>query len=619
MAEPPDRSALKRLRIFRGRTVVQLTLAMTACFLPITVVLAVVLTDRASTALSRSVDQGITNAATTLASRMGLVASARQADLRLVAAGIDRVDASATRTLVQLDQVRKSYNSVQLFDRRGRRVATSRPAAAALPAAGQDWFTAALDGREAIAPMQRIGNSLRWVAAVPVRQGDRVTGVIAADLDATSLYQYVAVARLGKTGSAELIDPQLEKVISSQDGKPANEAEMVASGALSQRVDFPSARQALAGRAGTVRKEKDAGVNLVTGYAPVPAIGWGVLVQQHESEAFAAVGSLRNWAILIVIVGVLITGACAALFARRAIRPLYAVAQAARSVASGDLRTRVEPSGSSEVRELGVTFNVMVESLDGLVTQIAEAGTRLATSASELSSAAEELSATTTQQTSAATETSATMEELARTSQSIAETVASAADQTEDTRAVLEDADADMQRSSERIIALAERVAEISALLDLINEIADQTNLLALNAAIEAARAGESGRGFSVVADEVRRLAERSKTSAADIAEIIDSTQAATNETVMAMEGSSKQMKRGLGLMDGVRASTDRVRLTTQQQGAATQQVVDTMDSVTEASRQTAATAHQISTSASVLNDLVDELQRAAEAVGTSR
>jgi methyl-accepting chemotaxis protein len=87
----------------------------------------------------------------------------------------------------------------------------------------------------------------------------------------------------------------------------------------------------------------------------------------------------------------------------------------------------------------------------------------------------------------------------------------------------------------------------------------------------------------------------------------------------MAMEGSSKQMKRGLGLMDGVRASTDRVRLTTQQQGAATQQVVDTMDSVTEASRQTAATAHQISTSASVLNDLVDELQRAAEAVGTSR
>jgi methyl-accepting chemotaxis protein len=205
------------------------------------------------------------------------------------------------------------------------------------------------------------------------------------------------------------------------------------------------------------------------------------------------------------------------------------------------------------------------------------------------------------------------MEELARTSQSIAETVASVAGQTNDTRAVLEAAGHDMERSSERTLALAERVGEISALLELINEIADQTNLLALNAAIEAARAGDAGRGFSVVADEVRRLAERSKRSAADIAGIIESTQDETNATVMAMEASSKHMQRGLTLMETVMESTDQVRLTTQQQGAATQQVVDTMESVTEASRQTSATAQQISASANALNDLVADLRRAAE------
>jgi len=115
------------------------------------------------------------------------------------------------------------------------------------------------------------------------------------------------------------------------------------------------------------------------------------------------------------------------------------------------------------------------------------------------------------------------------------------------------------------------------------------------------------------VADEVRRLAERSKASAADIEEIIGSTQSETNATVMAMEASSKQMKRGLGLVEAVSASADQVRMTTQQQGAATQQVVDTMESVTEASRQTSVTAQQISASATALTDLVADMRRAAD------
>jgi len=323
--------------------------------------------------------------------------------------------------------------------------------------------------------------------------------------------------------------------------------------------------------------------------------------------------------IVVVLVGLALSALFAYLFARRQTRPLTAVAQAARRVAGGDLNARVEPAGTTEVKALGGSFNQMVEALDRLVRQIGDAAAQLSTASAELSSAAEELSATTTQQSSAATETSATMEELARTSQSIAATVASVAGQTTDMRTVLEEAGQDVERSSERTLALAERVGEISTLLELINEIADQTNLLALNAAIEAARAGETGRGFSVVADEVRRLAERSKRSAADIAGIIESTQDETNATVMAMEASSKHMQHGLELMESVAASTDQVRLTTQQQGAATQQVVDTMESVTEASRQTSATAHQISASATALNELVAQLQRAAETSGNHR
>jgi methyl-accepting chemotaxis protein len=361
------------------------------------------------------------------------------------------------------------------------------------------------------------------------------------------------------------------------------------------------------------------GRDVITGYAPVTATGWASLVHQDEDEAFAAVADLRDLVVAIVLVGLLLTTLFAYTFARRQTKPLSAVAHAARRVAGGDLKARVEPAGASEVQALGGSFNQMVDALDRLVFQITDASAQLSTASAELSSAAEELSATTSQQTSAATETSATMEELARTSQSIAETVAQVASQTTDTCDVLKEAGQDMERSSARTLALADRVGEISGLLELINEIADQTNLLALNAAIEAARAGESGRGFSVVADEVRRLAERSKRSAADIAGIIESTQDETNATVMAMESSSKHMQRGLTLMETVMESTDQVRLTTQQQGAATQQVVDTMETVTEASRQTSATAQQISASASALNELVADLQRASEASGDPR
>jgi methyl-accepting chemotaxis protein len=196
--------------------------------------------------------------------------------------------------------------------------------------------------------------------------------------------------------------------------------------------------------------------------------------------------------------------------------------------------------------------------------------------------------------------------------------VEAVAAKTAETREALAQADEDIKSSSVRTLALSERVDEIGTILGLINDFADQTNLLALNAAIEAARAGEAGRGFSVVADEVRRLAERSKESAADIGQIIAATQAETSASVLAMEKGSKQMARGLNLMDEVTDATDQVHLTTQQQLVATEQVVETMHSVTESTRQSAATTQQIAASATGLAELALALRdTAGTAVGS--
>jgi methyl-accepting chemotaxis protein len=545
-----------------------------AVALPVTVVLVALLVFLAASSLEAASRELLEDRAEAVAGNLERWTAERLGDLRSVAASVAPLldDPAAARTvLAGAVEAFGAYDVIQVVSPDGDVVVASDPGDAFDPS-GQEWFAQAADGATVISPVYPEGDELRWVVAQPVAgPGGDPVAVVLGDLRVEAIADLVGDVEFGRTAEVSVFDAQRRLVYSSAfDGEDG--AALLAEDSFLEEFDNIGTRRSVDDDAeGSAEFRDFRGHVVFGGYAPVETLGWGVTAKLDRAEALDDVRRAIVAGVLVTLGGAVALAVFASLFARREARSLRAVADETTAV-------------SVEVRS----------------------------NADQLSSASKQLASTTADQSAAVTETSATMEELARAAASIAETVDDVAAQAADTRDNLEQAERDVQASSERTLALAERVNEIGDILALINEIADQTNLLALNAAIEAARAGEAGRGFSVVADEVRRLAERSKASAADIARIVEGTQSETNATLMVMEKGAKQMQQGLVLLERVAEATAQVRLTTQQQRGAAEQVVDSMEQVTEASRQTSATAQQIADAAVGLARFAADLEQTA-------
>src|SRR5260370_39930662 len=175
---------------------------------------------------------------------------------------------------------------------------------------------------------------------------------------------------------------------------------------------------------------------------------------------------------------------------------------------------------------------------------------------------------------------------------------------------------ASVQASAKKIKSLGDRSLEISEIINVINGITEQTNLLALNAAIEAARAGESGRGFGVVADEVRRLAERSKAAAAQIVALVGSAQTQARATVTAVEDRRKQMDLWLSMMVKMADASAQVELAAQDQRSAVDEAVEAIEQIAVGSRLVSQTAQEIALAAARQGEIATELVSAPNAGG---
>jgi methyl-accepting chemotaxis protein len=351
---------------------------------------------------------------------------------------------------------------------------------------------------------------------------------------------------------------------------------------------------------------------------------------------------------------VLIVVLAAFLITRDITRSLKVLIQAAERVGTGDLTGRVDVQSSDELGRLGRAFNQMTESLgsttvsaetekqarqriEGLLQTIADTATGLVSATAEIMAATSQQASGAQEQAAAVQQTVSTVDEVVQTSEQSATRARSVSELSQrsveysrtGTRMVDESVRAmevvreQVESSAESILALAEQAQAIGDIIATVNEIAEQTNLLALNAAIEASRAGEHGKGFGVVAAEVKALAEQSKKATLQVRQILGEIQRATNSAVMATEEGTKSVgvaskvitqagdmiKTLSGIIDDSSQAAVQIAASANQQATGMAQIHTAMRNINQVTNQNLSSTRQTEQAAMDLSRLGERLR----------